>query len=381
MLKVALIGCGRIADDHLHQIRRVAGTEVIAVCDLEILMARQLAERFAIQATFSSVGEMLSACRPDVVHITSPPQSHFALATQCLEGGCHVYAEKPFTLTAADAEKLVSLAQNRSLKITAGHDLQFSPAAVRMRKLVQSGYLGGQPLHMESYYCYDLVDPRYAKALLGDKKHWVRRLPGKLLQNVISHGIARIAEFVSSDSPAVTARGFVSPVLKSIGETEIVDELRVVIDDSGERTAYFTFSSQMRPALNAFRLYGPDNGLEVNQDFDTVIKLAGKSLPSYANKFIPPFRLALQQFGNLGRNVARFLGNDFHMKSGMKHLIELFYQSIEHNSEPPIPVREIVLTAKIMDAIFAQLDAQRAASPFSSPVILPAPEPRAVTIR
>ena len=48
---------------------------------------------------------------------------------------------------------------------------------------------------MESYYCYELGNSAYASALLGDNSHWVRRLPGKLLQNIISHGIARIAEY------------------------------------------------------------------------------------------------------------------------------------------------------------------------------------------
>ena len=64
-------------------------------------MARQLAERFAIPECFSDVQEMLRPCRPDVVHITTPPQSHFPLAKQCLEAGSHVYLEKPFTVTAA----------------------------------------------------------------------------------------------------------------------------------------------------------------------------------------------------------------------------------------------------------------------------------------
>ena len=66
-----------------------------------------------------------------------------------------------------------------------------------MRALVESGYLGGAPVHMESYYGYDLGEPSYARALLGDQQHWVRRLPGKLLHNIISHGIARIAEFLT----------------------------------------------------------------------------------------------------------------------------------------------------------------------------------------
>ena len=79
---------------------------------------------------------------------------------------------------------------------------------------------------MESSYCYDLSEPGYAKALLGDRRHWVRGLPGGLLQNIISHGIARIAEFLSTESPHVIAHGFVSPLLRSIGEHDIVDELQ-----------------------------------------------------------------------------------------------------------------------------------------------------------
>jgi hypothetical protein len=54
----------------------------------------------------------------------------------------------------------------------------------------------------------------------------VRYLPGKLLHNIISHGIARIAEFLTTDSPHVIVHGFISPSLKRIGETEIIDELR-----------------------------------------------------------------------------------------------------------------------------------------------------------
>jgi hypothetical protein len=54
-----------------------------------------------------------------------------------------------------------------------------------------------------------------------------------------------------------------------------------------------------------------------------------------------------------------FLARDFHMKAGMKHLIEEFYRSIAARTPAPIPHREILLTATIMDEIFAQLDAQQ----------------------
>ena len=307
MLKVAIIGCGKIADDHLQQIQRVQGCEVVGACDLEPLMARQLCERYQIKQAFSDVSRLLEVCRPDVVHITTPPQGHFALGTQCLGAGCHVYIEKPFALNTNETEKLLAFAEEKSRKVTVGHDLQFSPVARRMRQLVQEGYLGGAPVHMESYYCYDLTDPNYAKALLSDKSHWIRKLPGKLLQNIISHGIARIAEFFPSDSPQVSAHGFISPLLRSIGEDEIVDELRVTISDAGTATAYFTFSSQMRPSLNLFRLYGPKNGLALDQHRETLIKLRGDPYKSYAEKFIPPVNLAAQQLSNLATNLRKFL--------------------------------------------------------------------------
>jgi len=95
-----------------------------------------------------------------------------------------------------EAEDLIRTAEARNLKITAGHNAQFSLAALRMRELVKEGFLGSAPVHMESYYCYNLSNASYAKALLGDKNHWVRRLPGKLLHNIISHGSARSQNFL-----------------------------------------------------------------------------------------------------------------------------------------------------------------------------------------
>jgi len=318
-------------------------------------MAQQLYERFPIKAHFSDVAEMLSAARPDVVHITTPPQSHFELAKLCLERNCHVYVEKPFTVNEREAQELIDLATRTGLKLTAGHDDQFSHVARRMRSLVQSGYLGAGPVHMESYYCYEIGHSGYAGALLGDPRHWVRKLPGKLLHNIISHGVARIAEFLPNDFPLVIAHGFVSPLLKSLGETEIIDELRVIISGDECTTAYFTFSSQMRPDLHQFRIYGGQNGLLLDQDDETLIKLPGKRLPSYAAKFVPPISAARQYFSNFYGNLKLFLERDFQMKSGMKYLIESFYRSITENTPLPISYREMLLTARIMDAIFAQI--------------------------
>jgi predicted dehydrogenase len=217
MLKVAIIGCGKIADAHASQILRVPNCRIVGVCDREPLMAEQLYRRYPVDAYFTDLKELLHRVRPEVVHITTPPQGHFGIAELCLRAGCNVYVEKPFTLFAEQTEQLLTLADQQGLKVTVGHDDQFSPVARRMRELKQSGYLGDGAIHMESYYCYELGWSPYVRALLSDDSHWVRNLPGKLLHNIISHGIARIAEFMYSDSPKVIAHGFVSPFLRSKG--------------------------------------------------------------------------------------------------------------------------------------------------------------------
>jgi hypothetical protein len=147
-------------------------------------------------------------------------------------------------------------------------------------------------------------------------------------------------------------------MLRALGETDIIDELRVIVSDEDGTTAYFTFSSQMRPSLHQFRVYGPKNGLILDQDQETLIKVSGARLKSYGEKFVPPVTLAKQYLGNAVTNVRTFLARDFHMKSGMKYLIESFYRSIVDGTPPPIPYREIQLTASIMDSIFEQLAAE-----------------------
>jgi predicted dehydrogenase len=358
-LRVAIIGCGKIADQHLLAIRRIPFATVVAACDRETLMAEQLAERHRIGYFSGDVGAMLADVRPDVVHITTPPASHYPLAAQCLEAGCHVYVEKPFTLNTADAMRLVASARERGLELTAGHNLQHTWESIEARDLVRGGYLGGPPVHIESYYTYSFGDASYARALLGDRQHWVRQLPGQLLHNIISHGIARIAEYMDTEAPLVSAFGYTSPLLEQIGEPDIVDELRVHISDGRNMTGYFVFSSQLKPPVNGYRLYGPKNSLVVDNVHHTLVRETSRGYKSYLNYFIPPVASAFEHARNARRNVGRFLRSEFHDDSGLKRFTEAFYRSITGKGEPPVSPREILLTSRIMDRIFEQLAAQR----------------------
>jgi predicted dehydrogenase len=355
MIKVAIIGCGKVADKHAGQIRRMRGCEIVGVCDQEELMGRQLADRINVKHYFSDLRALLKTCKPDVVHITTPPQSHYAIAKQCIEAGCHLYVEKPFTVNSGEAEEVIRVAAKGSRKLTVGHETQFMPVARDMRRLIHSGYLGGAPVHMESIYGYEFSDQRYARALLGDKDHWIRRLPGGLLQNIISHGIGKICEYLPDERVSVLALGFTSRFLESMNEAKIIDEVRVIISDRHRTTAYFTFSSQMSPALHQFRVYGPQNSLIADHEHQTLIKVSKKAYKSYLNQFIPPFVDAEQYIENGVRNISSFMRNDFHAESGMRYLMRSFYKSVKENSPVPISARDILLTSQIADEIFRQI--------------------------
>ena len=354
MLKIGIVGCGKIADQHVDAIHRIPDCEVVALCDRELLMAKQLGERFGISACFSELSEMLETARLDVVHITTPPQSHYSLAKQCLESGSHVYLEKPFTITAGEAESLIRMAERRDLKITAGHNLQFTPETLEMRQLLAQGFLGGKPVHLESHFSYDLGDTTYVNALLGNRQHWVRQLPGQLLHNIISHGIAKLAEFLDDDLIEIVATAHQSEQLKNLGAPEVLDELRVLIRDKSGTTAFFCFSTQIK-GLNELRIYGPVNSVTVDIATGSLTRKQSRAYKSYLTYFIPPLKNAREHLRNAGCNVINFLRRRRYQDFGMKELIERFYNSIRLRGEPPIPYREIILTARIMDEIFSQI--------------------------
>jgi hypothetical protein len=134
-----------------------------------------------------------------------------------------------------------------------------------------------------------------------------------------------------------------------------LDELRVLIRDASGTTAFFCFSPQIKPGLNLLRICGPLNSITVDHASGTLIPHESRSYKSYLTYFMPPLNSARRHFRNARSNFMDFVKGRLHQDSGMKELVEQFYQSIRNQSAPPIPYREILLTAQIMDEIFDQI--------------------------
>jgi predicted dehydrogenase len=191
--------------------------------------------------------------------------------------------------------------------------------------------------------------------LLGNPNHWVRRLPGGLLHNLVSHGIARIAEFLDDELTDIVARGHQSEQLFRMGGQEVFDELRVLVRDRKGTTATFCFSTQIKPGINQLRLCGPVNSVTVDFNSGSVIAQRGRSFKSYLTFLAPPLLAAREHLASGWRNLVGIVRQDIYQDSGMTELIDRFHAAVRADGPPPIPYREVLLTARIMDEVFARM--------------------------
>jgi len=352
-LRIAIVGSGKIADAHVEEIRKIPSVQLAAVCDLEPIMAEQLATRYAVPHWYCDVARMLETEKPDVLHITTPPQSHLSLAKQAVAAGCHVFIEKPVAPRHCDVEAIVAATVAAGRKLAVNYWPNFETPAISLRALFETGVLGN-PVHVESHYGYDLAG-EYGAALKRDPDHWVHRLPGKLFQNVLDHVLNKITPFVEDQQPfiqAIAYRGDAGRVDTEPGD--LLDELRVII--RGARTsAYATFSAHARPVGHTLRVYGTKNTAYVDFMARTVVLERKQTFPSALGRLVPPFAVAKDYLQQGFKNLNSFSHSRFHYFDGMRRLLSEFYLSIERDSAPPIAYSEILRVSSMMERVFEQV--------------------------
>ncbi len=347
MTRIALIGCGQIADAHLQEIRKIAGAQVVAVCDRHQDLASQAALRFGVARVFDDLSQMLAASCPDVVHITTPPQTHRRLALEVLRAGSHVYVEKPFALDRAEAQEMLDAARAAGRLACVGHDQLYDPVWLECRRLIDAGTLG-RIVHVESSQGYDLNGP-FGRSLVADPAHWVRHLPGGLFQNVMSHALYRITDLMPDSNPQLWATWFGEAAAAGL-PTELRVQMR-----GAETTASLVFSSAARPVQRTTRIYGTRSGIEVDPDTGLIRQMSKVALPGALGKLEAPIRQWTAASRASVKNLGRFLRSDIHYFAGMKNLFEAFYQAIATGQPAPISPAETLRVTAWMDEIFTAL--------------------------
>jgi len=168
----------------------IEGSQIIAIADMDPA-ARQRAQRAhpSVQVT-SDPAEILTSTRIDAVAVISPVWTHYELTKTALMNGKHVFVEKPFTLTSAQGEELVDLAERRNLRIMVDHTFLFTGAVRKISQLIDENALG-------KLYYYDST-----RVNLGLLQHDVN-----VLWDLAPHDLSIMDHVIRESPEAVVATG------------------------------------------------------------------------------------------------------------------------------------------------------------------------------
>ncbi|MGF1568128.1 MAG: Gfo/Idh/MocA family protein [Nodosilinea sp.] len=116
-MKIAIVGCGFVADYYLSTLPFHPQLELVGVTDKNPERARKFSVYHSVPA-YGSLAELLADSQADIILNLTNPRSHYEVSKICLEAGKHVYSEKPLAMTIPDAKALVALAAERGLQIS-----------------------------------------------------------------------------------------------------------------------------------------------------------------------------------------------------------------------------------------------------------------------
>jgi predicted dehydrogenase len=190
MIRVGVIGYGYWGPNIVRNLHGLDSTRAEMVCDKSPAALARARKAYPGIRTVSDPAEILRSPDIDAVAVITPVWTHFELAKQALENGKHVFIEKPFTSTSAQAEELIELAARKKLTIMVDHTFLFTGAVRKIRELTESGSLG-------DLYYYDSL-----RINLGLFQHDV-----SVIWDLAPHDLAIMDHIIKGQPEAVVATG------------------------------------------------------------------------------------------------------------------------------------------------------------------------------
>ncbi|MBZ5581667.1 MAG: Gfo/Idh/MocA family oxidoreductase [Acidobacteriia bacterium] len=190
MIRIGVIGYGYWGPVVARNFQSADGCELAAVCDRIPGLAERARKSYPGVEVTGDASEVVRSPRIDAVAVITPVWTHFELAKAALENGKHVFVEKPFTATAAQAAELIDLALAKNLKIMVDHTFLFTGAVRKIRQLVDEGALG-------RLYYYDST-----RVNLGLFQHDVN-----VIWDLAPHDLSIMDHVFAAEPEAVAATG------------------------------------------------------------------------------------------------------------------------------------------------------------------------------
>jgi predicted dehydrogenase len=140
-MRVAMVGAGYVSHHHLRAVRDLGFAEIVGICDSNKERARATAAKFGVANVYRTLHEM-SAARPEVIHILTPPESHCALTLEALDMGCHVLVEKPLAESIEECERMIAKARQTGRVLSVNHSARFDPVVLEGLERIARGEIG-----------------------------------------------------------------------------------------------------------------------------------------------------------------------------------------------------------------------------------------------
>lgn len=145
-MKYALIGCGRIATNHIKAAMNNK-LDIVAVCDIvdekmeDILQKNGLANHLSIHR-YQDYQKMVEEMQPELISIATESGSHVEIALYCIAHGVNVIIEKPMAMSINDADRIIALSNKNKVKVCACHQNRFNLAVQKLKKALEDGRFG-----------------------------------------------------------------------------------------------------------------------------------------------------------------------------------------------------------------------------------------------
>ena len=145
-MRYALIGCGRIATNHMKAAVNNK-LEISAVCDvvpehMEVLLAKHELQNDISILRYTDYKSMIQEVKPDLVSIATESGIHAEIALFCIDHGVHVIIEKPMAMSISDANEIIRRSEENHVKVSACHQNRFNIAVQEMRHALEAGRFG-----------------------------------------------------------------------------------------------------------------------------------------------------------------------------------------------------------------------------------------------
>jgi len=190
MIKIGVIGYGYWGPNVVRNFMSTEGAQIISICDIDKNALNRAKKNYPELKTASNSSEILTSPEIDAVAIVTPVYTHFELAKKAVQNGKHIFVEKPFTSSVAEAEELIELAEKKNVKIMVDHTFLFTGAVRKIKELTEEGILG-------NLYYFDST-----RVNLGLFQHDIN-----VIWDLTPHDLS-IMDYVVQEKPsAITATG------------------------------------------------------------------------------------------------------------------------------------------------------------------------------